>query len=817
MTFTYNGAISFVSTTTGNLVTTAGKTITSMNFNGAAGSWQFQDNSTIATLTLTKGTLDLNGKTFTVGTKVDSSTTGGTRVLTMGAATVNCSGSGTAWNMAATNLTINANTSTINFTNGASTIFNGGAQTYNNVVMNTFNSVSTMNDANTFANLTIAPGSGIDAVMQLSANQTVTGTLTLTGNSISSRLFLKSTTLGTAQTITTTTTNTITNTDFRDITGAGAASWNLGSVSGRSGDCGGNSGITFSTPATYYWFKDTGNWSNTALWFTATNGGGSSGVFPLAQDTSIFDANSISTTVKTVTMDVPRYGAIDATNIAHTATFTHSATALHYGSLTMPNAATLTSGGSAVSFNNRTGTAILTLGSTRQLWGSLTIDNIGGTVQLGAALSMRSSTVFTLTSGTFDANNFDISGISYVFNGTGTSALLMGTGTWTSSGTGTVWNNTASGLTTTPSTSKILISDTSATTKTVALGASTYNNLEISGAASNAIVTLSGAATLGTFKLNPDSSIKLTSGTTLTVTALNWTGTSGHQIIIAATSAGTQATISSPSGTNSCDYLSISDNAAIGGAAFYFGLNTTLGTNVTGWSPASGYPFVKGVGAAVAGTAGITITVPSTRATGDLILIFAESENEDIATPTNFIDLSSSPQGTGAGGGTTSVRLEIFYKVSNGTETTVAIADSGNHTQAFAMVIGGIAASGFINDTSGTTASSSTSVSFPSVTTTQNTCLILNAVAGSQDTATPQASAWANASLFNVVEQADNYTTSAGGGGISVGSGWQTTSGATGATTATLANASLQGLITLALTSIAPIPSAFNAFLFAGD
>ena len=138
----------------------------------------------------------------------------------------------------------------------------------------------------------------------------VQNTLTLT--STSGRAFIYSNYLGTSQTITCNGTIVASNVDVRDITLAGTANRDLSAITGGSGDCGGNSGITF-TPAANQYFKHSGtstvNWSDTTKWFT-TSGGSVQGRVPLPQDDAIFDANSFDANCK-LNVNVPRIGGLN--------------------------------------------------------------------------------------------------------------------------------------------------------------------------------------------------------------------------------------------------------------------------------------------------------------------------------------------------------------------------------------------------------------------------------------------------------------------------------------------------------------------------
>lgn len=166
---TTSSTISMVSTTTGNTVTTNGKVLGGITFNGAGGGWTLQDtlnaNGSVSTVvTLTAGTLITNNQTINCG-RFDSSGAS-TRVLTLGSSTVNCSGTSTAWNMGTSGgITFTQSGSTINFTNTASTAreFRSGSLSYGAVSFTGGNAgVCTISAVSgcTFTALTLGAGSG---------------------------------------------------------------------------------------------------------------------------------------------------------------------------------------------------------------------------------------------------------------------------------------------------------------------------------------------------------------------------------------------------------------------------------------------------------------------------------------------------------------------------------------------------------------------------------------------------------------------------------------------------------------------------------
>lgn len=140
----------------------------------------------------------------------------------------------------------------------------------------------------------------------------ITNNLILNGvNSSNNRLLIVSGDIGTPCTITCNGTVTASNVDFRDIVGAGTANWDLSTIEGGSGDCGGNSGITF-TPAQTQYFKHTlgaVDWSDATKWFSNYERT-IQGRVPLPQDDAIFDENSF-TGASTLNVNVPRIGGLN--------------------------------------------------------------------------------------------------------------------------------------------------------------------------------------------------------------------------------------------------------------------------------------------------------------------------------------------------------------------------------------------------------------------------------------------------------------------------------------------------------------------------
>jgi len=232
----------------------------------------------------------ITGGTFTAvsGTIASTSSFGATgvvaRTVNLGAATLTVAGAGTIA-ISGSNLTFNAGTSQINFSNGTPTFAGGGYTFYNVSFTSTAITTCTITGTNTFNNLSFASKSTVTiSRVNITGNQTINGAFTVSAPTTlgSSRYFFTSTTYGTPVTITAAATALV-DCDLRDIAGAGTAAW----TDTRSGDCGGNTGIVF-TAKTVYW-NLAGSQSYSAIgWATTPTGTPATTNFPLAQDIATF-------------------------------------------------------------------------------------------------------------------------------------------------------------------------------------------------------------------------------------------------------------------------------------------------------------------------------------------------------------------------------------------------------------------------------------------------------------------------------------------------------------------------------------------------
>ncbi|MBF0331634.1 MAG: hypothetical protein HQL17_06825 [Candidatus Omnitrophica bacterium] len=677
-------AISFVSTdNASNNITWGGKTYGNLNISSGNNGTTFvlQDTltqlATTTTFTWTRGNLNVNGTTMNIGRFSDGSGGSYTRSLTLGAANINASVvSGTPWSLSSSNLTFNAGTSTIT-ASGTGPVFAGAGQTYNNVVLSGAGTAS-LTGANTFTNLTRTGTAAKTDYLALSANQIITGTLTINGNSATNRVLVSSDVLGTVRTLTAANV-AVTNADFRDITGAGAGSWNLAAITGLSGDAGGNSGITFTPAAAQTWTNaNGGNWSTVANWTSRV---------PLPQDDVVMGiAYGVS---KTVTADMPRLGKnIDWTGATNSPSFSYGTNLTVYGSLTLISAMSLGTSNSSTTFEGR-GAFNLTMAG-KQFGASVNFNMIGGTLLLQDDY-YENSGIFTVNNGTFDANNHNVTVNWLNSSNSNTRAINMGSGTWTviGSATATVWDtSTVTNLTLNAGTSTIVLSDAGANNKTFAGGGLTYKNVSITGAGAGAW-TFSGSNTFNNFTINAPKTVKFTSGTTQTISG-NFTaaGSSGNVITITSTTGASAATLSKAAGTVTGYYMSLQDMTANGGATWRAVGSTNVSGN-TGWTFINGRTISAAGGNWSATTAWVEGVVPTS---SDVVMAMATSGNLtiDAAAACREIDLSNYPA--------TSTLTHNAFTLSVGDATGGSLNFSGAWTY---NAIGDTSAVSFISTTTG--------------------------------------------------------------------------------------------------------------------
>jgi hypothetical protein len=226
--FTGVATLNFLSTSTGNIITTNGISLDcGVVFNGVGGGWTLGSNLTFGSLTVTAGTFNTGNYNLTsTGGRPDFYSTGSlVRAINLGSSTVLTYG----MTISGSNLTFNAGTSQINL--GATNAWQVGLPLtfYNFTMLGPMapQTSNILNLAHTFNNLTLtAPTSAGTSTVSLSANITINGTFSITGGGGTSanRILVNSSVAATRRTITCNAISNFTNADFQDIVIAGTAS-----------------------------------------------------------------------------------------------------------------------------------------------------------------------------------------------------------------------------------------------------------------------------------------------------------------------------------------------------------------------------------------------------------------------------------------------------------------------------------------------------------------------------------------------------------------------------------------------------------------
>lgn len=534
--------------------------------NSGGGTTTITADQSVASITWTSfaGTLDTNGFTLTISGTFNLGTTT-TRVLTLGSSTINVG----TWTGPSniTGLTVNKGTSTINVT--AAGTFSGSLMSLNIVnITPPANSTITITTSCVITTLTL--NCHADGYLNCAINGTTSlGTLELNGVSSTRKVFLYSSTLGTSRSLSV---STVTGqyVDIQDISMA----CDLSAITGGSGDCGGNSSITFTSPTTQHWVPSgdgSGNWGDVANWTSRV---------PLPQDDVIMDfAFGVS---QIVTIDVPRLAkSIDWTGATFTTSLIWSSSAAHsmYGSLTLVDG--MNSNNNTLTLSGRS-SFTLTTGSSQTI--HIIINAPSGTYTLGGDLKLVESRTLTLTTGTLTCGTYGITAGSFTMGG---GTLNLGSATHTMLANGTVWN--AAG-TVNAETSTIKMTDSSNNALTFQGGTKTYNVVWFDRGASTGSITISNNNTFGEFKDTGTAahSILFTTGTTQTFSSFVVRGNPGALITINSTTTGTHALIMSNTGpTIQTDYLNIQHSVVTPTNIWFAGNNSINNQSVTtagsGW------------------------------------------------------------------------------------------------------------------------------------------------------------------------------------------------------------------------------------------
>lgn len=515
------------------------------------------------------GTLDTNGQTITTSGTFNLGS-GGTRALTLGASTLNVD----TWTVGSSSgLTFTKGTSTINVTGSSS--FSGSNLSYNtlNFTPPADVTIQTLGGWDC-DDLTVTCNASGTLIFEIGQSFAANVTATFNGFGDTKRILVRSSAFGTSRTISNAAcTVSGQYVDFQDI--FIQASPDLSAITGGSGNCGGNSSITFTTPATQHWIAGgdgSGSWGTTANWTSRV---------PLPQDDVVMDL--AFGTSATVTVDVPRIGkSIDWSGATYTTSLTWtigSATSM-YGSLIFTSGMTVTS--STLTLSGRSAFTLTGGGSSLTI--NLDINAPSGTYTMGSDLTLVSSRSLTVTRGTFDANDYAITAGSLTLTSSATTSFGSATHTITSNGSVFTGAGTINA-----ETSTIKFTDTSNNPITFTGGTKTYYNVWFDRAGSTGSITISGSNTFNEIKDSGTAAHSFLSTTGITTTFAVWSirGSSGNAITINSTTTGTHAFVKIGVGIVQTDWLNIQHSVATPGNTFFAGANSVnnqaTATAGSGW------------------------------------------------------------------------------------------------------------------------------------------------------------------------------------------------------------------------------------------
>ena len=674
------GVIALASTSaTQQTIATGGKTMGALSTTASLGaSYLLADAwSGTGSASFINGTLDTGNFNFTASTL--TRTTAGTFTLTPGSSVLTFTSGGAAINNnTPVNFTVTSNTATIHATNAptglalSTTNYNGASLT-----INMGSVTSPLTGAPTgLKDLLITGGGSKTGVLTFEQSVTFSGSFTVNGNSAINRPLISSAVPGTTVTLSAATA-LLSNVDFEDITGAGAATWAGTSI----GDCQGNSGIMFTTPTTRYAVgTGTRNSDDSAIW-SATSGGSGGASVPLAQDTVILNSNSGT---GTFSFNMPRSGAsLDTTGFG--GNFRVSTVACRFfGDFTWGSSMNASPANSASGLIQLSGRGAHTITSNGVSWsagsstGNFMIAAVTGSYTLTDDFSINMGTLVWISGGFSTANhNMNLSVLSSI--GSLARTIDLGTSTITLAST---WNiSSATNLTMNAASSTIVYTALS-TARTFQGGGQTYGTLDYSVAGSTGSLTINGSNYFDTLNFSDASnarSLLLTSHSSQTVKTFNIQGTSDNLVILSSVTAGTAAYINLIGPLVSKNYLSIKDIYSGIPYKFYAENSTDVSGNaqILFTAPPVNSPYVyEAVSTHLGGATSITSSLRTAIPVGSIILCGYGSALSPgtVTAPSGFVLIDSNSTST------TSANLMTYYKIADGTESDLTFTNTISRT-----------------------------------------------------------------------------------------------------------------------------------------
>jgi hypothetical protein len=198
-------------------------------------------------------------------------------------------------------------------------------------------------------------------------------------------------------------------------------------------------------------------------------------------------------------------------------------------------------------------------------------------------------------------------------------------------------------------------------------------------------------------------------------------------------------------------------------------------------------PTFVAAGAVASGTGAIAPVLYTGHALNDIMFCVVQTANQAVTAPAGWTK-AGPVVGFGTAAAAGAMRLTIFWKRHDGSETDPSIADPGDHAIAFTFGIRGAATDGdpFVSVGQRMKRTASTTASQHAGVTHVDNAMVLEFLAHAQDSASAVFSAPVNASLTSVTEQVDVAAVDGVGGGLGLITGIKAAAGPFAATTATM-------------------------------
>lgn len=644
MTYSYTGTMT-VNATGAQTITSGGKSWGgSLTVDSSGGSYQLQDALTLGatnTLTLTRGTFDMNSKAVSVGFFASSNANaralnntgaGGSFSLTGSGAYIfntdtptnftlsadvpafQCTYSGGVGSRGIAAKGTEAQIPSFSITAGTDSVFLESSGAAKNLDFTGFAGTWTpVNTGSIYGNLTLAAGMTIASSAGTITFAATSGTKTITSNGKTLDFPITFNGVGGhwrpvgALTIGSTRTLTLTNGHF-DMNGV-AVSTGLFSSSNsntRSITSGGATLALTGNAATIWTTATSTNLTFNDLLTVDATYSGAAGTRTLTGRTIAGGTRprvKISAGTDTVVLS-QRWHDIDFTGFAGTFSNTGGGITLD-GSLTLV-ASMAVSGTNALTFDSTAGTETITSAGKSMDFNGVTFNGVGGTWQLTDAMTVGSTRTTQLVNGTLDLNGKTLTTGLFQSSNSNIRVLTFGASgkiATTDTTAATVFDcATGTNLTVNRTGGSIEIGGNTANTRTAALGAQTWPSLTFTNTTGGGRLDITGDGfTLKSLAVtNAPQSIMRAAGTTGTIEDANGfpSGTLGNLVTIGSITAASHTWAKSGGGRISSNYLSISRSTATPANTWYAGVTSTDGGNNSGWNFTDPPSFPTGMAAA---------------------------------------------------------------------------------------------------------------------------------------------------------------------------------------------------------------------------